>query len=262
MNYSLSNMLSSSGGAFNPLTLSPVVWFDGADANTMFDSTTGGSIVAPGAAIARWEDKSGNARHATQSTVINRPIRTASGQNGKNVVTFDGTNDRMTFGRIDLTAATFFLVIRRTGANVYQQPFQAIQASTTRASIECGLNNDVNFGPILVGSNANSTQMGKGGTLGQNATRILTGKWLGGSTAGAANYQMRVDGAAVTLSNSNSLGAAGGTSSLIGATFSAGNTVSFFGGFICELILCNANLSSTLVSKTETYLSKKWGVTI
>ncbi len=262
MNYSLSNMLSSSGGAFNPLSLSPVAWFDGADANTMFDSTTGGSIVAPGDAIARWEDKSGNGRHATQSTVINRPIRTASGQNNKNVVTFDGTNDRMTFGRIDLTAATLFAVVRRTSSSVYQTYFQALQSSTTRTAFEGGLNNDVNFGPIFVGSNANSTQMAKGGTLGQNTTRILTSKWLGGSTVGAANYSVRVNGVAVTLSNSNSIGAANGSTSLIGATSSAGNTVSFFGGFICELILCNANLSSTLVSKTETYLSKKWGVTI
>lgn len=262
MNYSLSNMLSSSGGAFNPLTLSPVVWFDGADENTMFDSTSGGSIVAPGAAIARWEDKSGNARHATQSTVINRPIRTASGQNGKNVVTFDGTNDRLNFARFDLTASTFFLVTKLTSANTFQQVFQAIQSSTTRGAIECGLNNSSTFGPILVGSNANSTPYGKGGTLGTNTTRILTGKWLGGGTSGASNYEMRVNGAAITLSNSNSLGAAAGTSSLIGAAFSAGNVVSFFGGYICELIICNANLSAALVSKTETYLSKKWGVTI
>lgn len=262
MNYSLSNMLSSSGGAFNPLTLSPVVWFDGADANTMFDSTTGGSIVAPGAAIARWEDKSGNGRHATQSTVINRPIRTASGQNGRNVVTFDGTNDRMTFGRFDLTASTFFLVMQRTSANTFQQVFQAVQQSTTRASIECGVNNISTYGPILIGSNANSTPYGKGGTIGQSTTRIITGKWLGGGTSGASNYQIRVNGVAVTLSDSLTIGAAGGTSSLIAAAFSAGNTLSFFGGFICELIICNANLSSTLVSKTETYLSKKWGVTI
>ena len=256
------NSKQGGGGYFNPLTLSPVVWFDSADTNTMFDSTTEGSIVAPGAAIARWEDKSGNARHATQGTVLNRPIRTESGQNGKNAVTFDGVNDRLTFDRVDMVATTLFLVIKRTSSSIYQTPLLVTQVSTTRTAIEFGLNNDASYGPIIIGSNANSTFYGKGGTLGQDSTRIISGKWLGGETSGAANYQIRVNGAIVSLTNSGNVTASNGTFSMIGATFVNSIASSFFGGIICEIIICNANIDTSLVTKTEIYLSKKWGVII
>lgn len=113
MNYSLSNMLSSVGSGFNPLILNPAVWFDGSDASTMFDSTTGGSLVTPGNPIARWEDKSGNARHITQATLINRPTRIAASQNGRDIVRFDGANDflQITNNFLDnLSGLTIFIV--------------------------------------------------------------------------------------------------------------------------------------------------------
>lgn len=46
-------------------------WYDGAQ--DLYDATSGGSAVVAGAAIARWEDQSGNARHLTQGTSGNRP---------------------------------------------------------------------------------------------------------------------------------------------------------------------------------------------
>lgn len=67
------------------------VWLDGTDSSTMYDATTGGSLVALNGAVARWEDKSGNARHATQSTANNRPLRKAS------YLEFDGTDDGLLF---------------------------------------------------------------------------------------------------------------------------------------------------------------------
>lgn len=74
--------------AYSPLSLSPSVWLDGTDTATLFDATSGGSLVAPGAAVARWEDKSGNARHATTTTVEWRPSRVVSGINTRGSLGF------------------------------------------------------------------------------------------------------------------------------------------------------------------------------
>lgn len=247
---------------FNPLTLSPALWLDAADASTLFDATTGGSLVAPDGSIARWEDKSGNARHATQGTVLSRPQRKTSIQNGRDVVRFDGSNDVLTFARTDFTAFTLFAVFNRTGSNTYQSLFQAAQTSVARASCEIGVNNDINYGPVAVGSNGNATSYGKGGILSQSTPRLITARWQGGATNGAANYSLRQNGAAATLSNSAAVGVSFGTISVIGAAYSGASIVSYLGGDIAEIIVCNEHITDSRLSATERYLATKWGITI
>jgi hypothetical protein len=63
------------------------LWLDANDAST---------ITLNGSTVAQWNDKSGNARHVSQATATNQPTLTASGLNGKSVVTFDGVNDFLT----------------------------------------------------------------------------------------------------------------------------------------------------------------------
>jgi hypothetical protein len=82
-------------GGFNPFTLSPALWLDATDATTLYNATTGGSLVAADGEILRWEDKSGNARHATQGGAGLRPIRKTAIVNGLDVARFDGSNDYM-----------------------------------------------------------------------------------------------------------------------------------------------------------------------
>jgi hypothetical protein len=71
------------------------LWLDAADASTLYDATTGGSLVAADGGVARWEDKSGNARHFTQSVSNNRPTRKTNQQNGYGTLLFDGSNDQL-----------------------------------------------------------------------------------------------------------------------------------------------------------------------
>jgi hypothetical protein len=77
-----------------PETISGLqLWLDAADPAVLFDATSGGSPVAAEGAVARWEDKSGNGRHATQATSGSRPLRKAAVQGGKDVLRFDGSDD-------------------------------------------------------------------------------------------------------------------------------------------------------------------------
>lgn len=84
------------------------LWLDGSDAATLFDAVSGGSAVAENGAIARWQDKSGNSNHATQSTSGFRPLRVAGG------VRFDGTDDRMSLtSNLTSTDYAFFGVLKK-----------------------------------------------------------------------------------------------------------------------------------------------------
>ena len=100
-----------SGNVFNVKDLSPALWLDAADSNTLYDAVSGGALVAAGGAVARWEDKSGNGRHATQSILANRPLRTVGAQNTRDVLRFDGTNDTMTCPVLPTSATDFSVVI-------------------------------------------------------------------------------------------------------------------------------------------------------
>jgi len=112
------SLISASRRRFNPLSLSPALWLDASDSSTLFDATSGGSLVAADGAVARWEDKSGNSRHATQSGSTARPLRKTSVLNGRDVLRFDGSNDYLICASasdwvfLHNSVSTFFAVFR------------------------------------------------------------------------------------------------------------------------------------------------------
>lgn len=74
---------ASSPGGFDP-TLYGTVW-------SWHRLNTG--ITEIGGAVSQWNDQSGNARHFTQGTAANRPVKTVIGG-----LKFDGSNDTMSAG--------------------------------------------------------------------------------------------------------------------------------------------------------------------
>jgi hypothetical protein len=69
---------------WTPADTNTTLWLDAADTN---------KVTLNGSAVSQWSDKSGNNRHATQSTGSLQPAYTTAGLNGLNVVTFDGSDD-------------------------------------------------------------------------------------------------------------------------------------------------------------------------
>lgn len=67
---------------------------------TLYDATSGGSLVASGGSIARAEDVSGNGNHATQGTSGDRPVRQVNAQNGLDAARFDGSSDYLNAGDV------------------------------------------------------------------------------------------------------------------------------------------------------------------
>ena len=75
------------GVPWTPSRITTALWLDAADAST---------VTTVSGAVSQWNDKSGNGRHATQSTAANRPTYPATTLNNISTIEFDGTNDVLT----------------------------------------------------------------------------------------------------------------------------------------------------------------------
>lgn len=93
------------------------LWLDASDSATLFDATSGGSAVAADGSVARWEDKSGNGRHATNDTANNRPILKAASQNGLAGLRFDNSNDSLSTAAFTHTSAFSVFVAHKLASS-------------------------------------------------------------------------------------------------------------------------------------------------
>lgn len=88
-----SGMFATGPTLWTPAQISPSLWYDASDNATVFATDTGSTLAVTGGTVGRLADKSGNNRDITQATAGRRPVYTAAGLNGRNVITFDGTDD-------------------------------------------------------------------------------------------------------------------------------------------------------------------------
>lgn len=226
------------------------LWLDAADASTLYDAASGGSLVAADGGVARWQDKSGNGRHATQSTSGNRPLRKTSILGGKDVVSFDGTNDIMQLPTSFrwYPTGTMFAVLANASAG--SGPWYA--ANNTDEP-EIRLFRDTSSGRWYFNENYQLDNVaGHYNAIGSGSIRTIV---LSGTS-----YKSYSNG---TLKNSTTLGLA----------VSANNPASHhsIGGYslnntfctiqLAELIFFDSALSDANRILIESYLITKWGIT-
>jgi hypothetical protein len=257
-------------------------WYDASDASTLFDATSGGSLVAADGGVARWEDKSGNGRHATQSTSGSRPLRKTGIKNGLPVLRFDGSNDSMS---IPSSAATFkFLHGGSTGYSIFA--VVGVRAINTRERIlETGRwgSPDGDGGGIGctwgIEPSGSVTFAAAGGTTviaNSSASGLLSTpnfyalSNVGNVSSGTASVRssMRVNGGAAITNNSQT-GTPSTANSRLNLTFGFGvghngdGTIEYeqYADLdFCEIIIYNSALSDTDRSAVESYLMAKWGI--
>jgi hypothetical protein len=84
--------------AFDPTNITGLAaWFDASDAATLFTDTAGVTPVSSDEdLVRRWEDKSGEGVVVTEAT--NAPAYRTAVQDGKSIVRFDGTDDKLAKG--------------------------------------------------------------------------------------------------------------------------------------------------------------------
>lgn len=234
---------------FSPLSLSPALWLDAADPNTIYDATTGGNLVAAGGMIARWEDKSGNGRHATQSASGSRPTRQTAVQNGRDVVRFDGSNDFLS-STVAISRSTYsvFSVIKKLSGD----------GSTFRVGLGYGTNTTGTYWngwfnstlKLTVSFASPATDLFLNDT--SNGPHIFFGSLGSGTGTG------KINGSILSPSTGSSVDRTGDV-----LTLGAFTSVSYFTNVeILEVIIFEYVVSTTNRQRVERYLGAKWGITV
>lgn len=229
----------------SPLDISGcALWLDGSDATTMFDATSGGSQVANGGSVARWQDKSGNGRHFIQSTASLRPTLTASARNGLSVVTFDATDDYMVSAAShNIPQPATWIFVYKTPANVASF-WSLVDSGTDRIHVYSASGSDLRMftagGSIILEPDS----------LAANSWRVGTYHFNGASSQG------RRDGARSATGTVGSVAVNGAI--YLGSNNGGGAVLR---SQIAEAILLTGVTSFADIARIEKYLAAKWGVT-
>jgi hypothetical protein len=232
-------------GLWYPGLISTALWLDAADAPT---------VTTVGGAVSQWNDKSGNARHATQGTAGNRPLLAAAGLNGKAVIDCDGTNDELSLANItSLTSVnqSLFVVAKRDNA-----------AGRTEMSIAIG-NTTTSDGVIDIPrwtDNAMYSQVGYA-TNRPTPTSVITDQPYISSVTGGAIQLSYTNGTLIGTGTTQSTSSFSVTSGFIGSGTAVTPSGRFFDGKIAEIVLLPLVADTTTRQKTEGYLAHKWGLT-
>jgi hypothetical protein len=209
------------------------LWLDAADSSTITTST----------GVSEWRDKSSRGSKWAQATANNQPATGTQSMNGKNVLVFDGTNDALTSLEPLATSMpmTMFIVHRIVTKTDFGMTYAAAgynyigQSSTT--------------GKILWSFGGGTFAEGLTDASGTNviATCVMPAS---GSGDAFINGGTRVGGNTnrPTLTGTHYLG-----------RFQFGNNGNVW---IAEILSYTAALLSSERQKVESYLGKKWGITV
>jgi hypothetical protein len=270
--------------AFTPARIPGLqLWLDAGDSWTLFDATSGGSTTAANGIVKRWEDKSGYARHATEST--NGPTRKTAVQNGIGTLDFDGTNDTLQIANSQSVFAFLHKSSRATMFIVYR-PTYTLGGDEFHTILDTGANSGLAPGITLAfNNNSPNSQMidwrvagADGGIVRRridggapnnsfslqsivtdNANATSESRALlyrnGGSNSGTNVTGGPFDGGTVSTGNAGRNFTMSGTGTATGASSAA-----FFNGDIGEIIIYNSALSDADRGLVESYLASRWGI--
>jgi hypothetical protein len=248
-----------------PQTISGLqLWLDASDASTLYDATSGGSLVAADGGVARWEDKSGNGRHFTQSDSSKRPARKTSQQNSLDTLLFDGSNDSLIGSNFSSGTGglSILLVVKRNAT------------SANHELINKGVDNG---GWMVKFAASNQLQLSsyRDSTLNNSTIRdttssvSATGYTVLSITAGSGAFNttsMFRNGTSLAMDAATEAGTNGRTPSTgsdpvrIGVQVYAGVDYFTYNGNIAEIIMYDSALSSGDREAVESYLLAKWGI--
>jgi hypothetical protein len=242
------------------------LWLDAADASTLFNATTGGSLVAADGGVARWEDKSGNAAHATIAS--NGPTRKTGVRNGRDVLRFDGVNNLLQTGAISglnsLTMTVFVVASQRvTGTAGAALTIGYGDFSATSGNE--GLHGLVTFSvsATLAAFSRNSAGSAVQVPVASRPSIAANQLLVGGYTVDSSGALLAFQNAATPLSGVASSGASVIDTPSLHQTVTLGDNpilATKLDGDICEVLIYNTRLLDAERNATISYLMSKWGI--
>lgn len=224
---------------FLPSLLAPTLWLDAADTATITESS---------GSVSQWNDKSGNGNNVTQSTGSAQPTTGSNTLNGKNVVTFDGS-DTLTLPSPLFTIpngnSTVFSVSRQANVDAIDFIIGMDEGGADRYVLR------YDVGQASVSFRSRNNNVGSVTTSTDNRDYNVIVAYRNGTEEGIA-----VNGGTFTTSSSATSedGIDGGN---IG---SQAGTQFYLTGDIAEILLFNRSLASNERIVVATYLKNKWGI--
>jgi len=241
---------------FTPLSLQPDLWLDASDTTT---------ITSSSGAVSQWNDKSGNARHMTQSTGINQPITGTRTVNGLNGIDFQSASSHwMTCGDV--------LDLGTNGITIFSVCKFDVMSSVVNAAL---------IGKYKVNPAAGSwLQTFQIGDI-QMIYRLDSSSALAGGAINNLNPILwtssvdRVNGFVYNFVNNKSFGTvtftpeSGTSRNITTGVYLSGLRNStdtgffsgfFFDGIVCEIIICVRTLTAGEMLQASNYLTSKWGL--
>jgi hypothetical protein len=237
-------------GGFTPTDIAGCkLWLDFSDAATLFTDAGSTLVSADGQAIYQVNDKSGQAKHATQTTPESRPLYKVNIKNGLSVSLYDGTNDFLNIpNNIGISGSdnrTFYIVFYYDddSGNGYCLSFGR-KASYERLSTRIYTNDYVIL--EIEGGNYQTS-------LGAPDAWISAGYKLDGTTLG--DFTIYVNGASEACSGAQTINT-DTTLNLIGYS----SNLKPFNGYIAEIIAYDTALSDANRILVQNYLNAKWAI--
>lgn len=244
-----------------PQTVSGLqLWLDATTG--LYDATSGGSVVtADSAAVARWEDRSGFGRHATQATENNRPILKTSQLNGKNIISFDGVNDSLSITTSALlrnvSGYTIFAIRKNRSSVTVSSKVLFVNGSTLKFELNTTATNSIQARCRRLTTDTIATFSAGANTTTANSFQLFcaqvdhlntTIKVFRNGSQIASNSAFMTSGNSSDVSNVSVLCA------------NAARTGQWADTDIAELLIYHGALSDTDRGTIESYLTTKWGL--
>lgn len=235
--------------SWTPVSLSDLaLWLDADDAST---------ITLNGSTVSQWNDKSGNGRHATQTTPANQPTRLSNEQNGRVMLDWDGSDDRM-----DVSGGAVKLHTALSGDNTYSiamvikadvvsnQPV-ILHEPTSPWQFLLEINNPTG---IYWGDTNSNYRIYTTGTFASTSRATFFTLVKTGSGSGDAYAEgTLISSFTGSLSNTPTM-----TQNMILGWYS--NASFRFNGKFGEVIISSSNWDTATRQKVEGYLAHKWGL--
>lgn len=211
---------------WTPAAISTALWLDAADSDT---------ITLVSGKVSQLADKSGNSKHATQSSSSARPV--VSTLNNNSVLQFDGSDDYMQIAYSAAPSVTIFYV---------QNTSDSSYILLTNADGATG------FGLVAENGSSATTIISNFGT----PSIFCDGSPISWTTRD--NVHDGLSGATRMVCCNNANLSTWVNTRLSGYTLS---TERLFAGKIAEVIFVTGAISNGVQQKAEGYLAHKWGLT-
>lgn len=224
---------------FNPRSISGLaLWLDAADSGT----------ITTGTGVSEWRDKSATGSKWAQTTGNEQPATGTQTLNGKNVLVFDGSNDSLSAVTPLSTSMplSFFIVQRIVTKTSFGMTYTTSTTSDAwnirQSGATGGLNIVANNGIVINLSSEDRTGIND----------LLS--WV---VPASGNSVLRRNGAQLTLSGPTLKPV------LTGTHYIGRRSDGFYANiWVAEVIAYSTELSLSQVQSVQSYLGKKWGITV